>query len=50
MQIQKVRNYPFTTTKPHLGVTKADNSEIIIVDTPGIITDTHLGGELVHKF
>ncbi|QKX03130.1 GTPase ObgE [Wolbachia endosymbiont of Litomosoides sigmodontis] len=46
----KVGDYPFTTIKPHLGVAKVDNSEVIIVDIPGIITDAHLGVGLGHKF
>ncbi|QIT36418.1 GTPase ObgE [Wolbachia endosymbiont of Brugia pahangi] len=46
----KVGDYPFTTIKPHLGVAKVDNSEVVIVDIPGIITDAHLGIGLGHKF
>ncbi|NUY39748.1 GTPase ObgE [Wolbachia endosymbiont of Litomosoides brasiliensis] len=46
----KVGDYPFTTIKPHLGVAKVDNSEIVIVDIPGIITNAHLGVGLGHKF
>ncbi|MDM8335690.1 Obg family GTPase CgtA [Wolbachia pipientis] len=46
----KVGNYPFTTIRPHLGVAKVDDSEIVIADIPGIITDAHLGVGLGHKF
>ncbi|GFY65167.1 enolase [Trichonephila inaurata madagascariensis] len=46
----KVGDYPFTTVRPHLGVTKVDDSEVVIADIPGIITDAHLGVGLGHKF
>lgn len=46
----KVGDYPFTTLKPHLGVAKIDNNEIVIADIPGIIANAHLGVGLGHKF
>ncbi|APR99074.1 Obg family GTPase CgtA [Wolbachia endosymbiont of Folsomia candida] len=46
----KVGDYPFTTLRPHLGVATVDDSEVVIADIPGIITDAHLGVGLGHKF
>lgn len=46
----KVGDYPFTTIRPHLGVAKVDDSEIVIADIPGIISNAHLGVGLGHKF
>ncbi|MDG7057267.1 MAG: GTPase ObgE [Wolbachia endosymbiont of Penenirmus auritus] len=46
----KVGDYPFTTIRPHLGVAKVDDSEIVIADIPGIISDAYLGVGLGHKF
>ncbi|MDN5248227.1 MAG: GTPase ObgE [Wolbachia endosymbiont of Tyrophagus putrescentiae] len=46
----KVGDYPFTTLRPHLGIAKIDDSEIVIADIPGIIANAHLGVGLGHKF
>ena len=46
----RVGDYPFTTTRPHLGIAKIGYDEIIIADIPGIITNAHLGAGLGHKF
>ncbi|MDG7056240.1 MAG: GTPase ObgE [Wolbachia endosymbiont of Meromenopon meropis] len=46
----KVDDFRFTTTRPYLGVAKIDNSEIIIVDIPGIVSNAHLDVGLGYKF
>ncbi|WP_168463986.1 Obg family GTPase CgtA [Wolbachia endosymbiont of Ctenocephalides felis wCfeT] len=46
----RVGDYPFTTIRPHLGVARVDDGEVVIADIPGIITDAHLGVGLGHKF
>ena len=46
----KVGDYPFTTLRPHLGIARVDDYEIIIADIPGIIANAHLGAGLGHKF
>ncbi|MFC1709149.1 Obg family GTPase CgtA [Candidatus Omnitrophota bacterium] len=46
----KVASYPFTTKEPVLGVINIDDSNITLVDIPGLIQGAHDGRGLGDKF
>lgn len=46
----KTANYPFTTIKPHLGVLKTREREVVIADIPGLIEGASKGRGLGHEF
>ncbi|MEM7071070.1 MAG: Obg family GTPase CgtA [Pseudomonadota bacterium] len=46
----KIADYPFTTTRPNLGVTRYGHDECVIADIPGLIKDASLGKGLGHYF
>lgn len=47
----KIADYPFTTTKPHLGVVKySDDKSFVIADIPGLIHGAHDGVGMGDKF
>ncbi|PIE04387.1 MAG: GTPase ObgE [Spirochaetales bacterium] len=46
----KVGAYPFTTKIPHLGVLRRGETEVVIVDIPGLIEGASEGAGLGHKF
>ncbi|MDR0631254.1 MAG: GTPase ObgE [Holosporales bacterium] len=46
----KIADYPFTTLHPQLGVVRSFDSEFVIADLPGLISDASLGRGLGHKF
>lgn len=46
----KIANYPFTTTKPMLGVVYVNDEEFVIADIPGLIEGAGEGKGLGHKF
>ena len=47
----KVANYPFTTLKPHLGITMLDNDRrLVIADIPGLLEGAHQGVGMGNQF
>lgn len=46
----KVKDYPFSTLTPQLGIIKFDDKEVVIADIPGLIEDAHLGKGLGDRF
>ena len=46
----KVANYSFTTLKPHLGMLRHNDRDIVIADLPGLIKGASDGLGLGHKF
>lgn len=46
----KIGDYPFTTTKPQLGVVYLDDFEFVLADIPGLIEDAHKGTGLGDRF
>ena len=46
----KIAEYHFTTLRPHLGVSKVDDRELVFVDVPGLIEGASEGKGLGHEF
>ena len=46
----KVGSYPFTTRVPHLGVLRRRETEVVLVDIPGLIRGASDGAGLGHRF
>ncbi|HEX2859916.1 MAG TPA: GTPase ObgE [Alphaproteobacteria bacterium] len=46
----KIADYPFTTTKPALGMVRHGNKDFVIADLPGLIEGAAVGVGLGHAF
>jgi GTP-binding protein len=46
----KIADYPFTTLCPQLGMVNCFDSEFVIADLPGLISEASMGRGLGHKF
>lgn len=46
----RVEAWPFTTLTPHLGVMRADETDVVLADVPGLVEGAHEGRGLGHRF
>ena len=45
-----IKNYPYTTLEPNLGVVLYDDRDLVFADIPGLIEGAHMGVGLGHAF